>query len=493
MAAPVAFELNALETDEVKLRAACKHLPIHKVVPNYAIGGDHTKKKYLKASQIRYLIQRQLKEQSVRATVSEFPEPNPVAHAFWCSAEKGENAAIKDRGELTACCGIGLASALEVGFNVVLWTYHREFMNLPQARRLQHLEMRDARALIPENIFLSMLRLNWAWGNISDVIRLRGAKLENGTSGSWVIDLDTIWLRTPSKSNCMSYTGHIFATCGAQNRVSEDARYWKYRYLREPEQRSYLVPPLYFPRRSSVLADIQAKLYDEGGPPKQYTYWLTCLEDILIEKGYSGDCQEVVTFHPVHNWVPLSALQDPRQETVGEKFRYAYNKAEFVLQKAVAFNNPWQTTMPGKGATNARCVSKLEFRSGSFFWKVLQHFQLEVLQQYVHPESYNLLRALTPPTKRVRYTRKQPVISLPSAGTSGWHLLVDQTTQTTDSDGATKAQHLHQIRDTIIHLRNSASVGVIWDHFTEDTRAYLLDTARARGLSRGLYWHACGE
>ena len=55
-------------------------------------------------------------------------------------------------------------------------------------------------------------------------------------------------------------------------------------------------------------------LYAKGKPPKKYTYFLECLENDVIARGYNGDFQTVWKFHPMHNWLPLSSYTSARGE-----------------------------------------------------------------------------------------------------------------------------------------------------------------------------------
>ena len=97
----------------------------------------------------------------------------------------------------------------------------------------------------------------WSLGNIADVVRYRSAKTDNLHRGAWVIGLDTWWLRQPTAANSPSSTGHIMATCAARNRRANDNLHWEFMYLSKPEERTRMLPPVYFPRGSVVLQEIQ--------------------------------------------------------------------------------------------------------------------------------------------------------------------------------------------------------------------------------------------
>ena len=343
--------LNPDEANQTKLRRMCQLLPIQPVVPSSRLKSG--KREYMKNEQIRCLIKRQLKEKEARSdphlAKAAQQAINLVAHAFWATGTKGRKAALHQEGLLNPCALLGLHSALQVGVTVVLWTYHLKWANLALNDFGSRLQVKDASEVVPLDEFMGMLANNWTWGNIADVIRFKAAHMYNST-GSFVIDLDTVWIRTPTVQNCPSVSGHRFATCAARPRVSEDVRYWQHRYLQKPEHRSYNLPPFYFPAHSEVLSALQDTLYTWGKPPKMYTHWLDKLEALVIEKGFNLDFQDVDTFHPVHNWVKYMALASAEQPQTAH-YGYPFRPAEFVLGSSVAFNNPWQTSMPQKGGT----------------------------------------------------------------------------------------------------------------------------------------------
>ena len=104
--------------------------------------------------------------------------------------------------------------------------------------------------------FKGMLQGRWAWGNIEDVVRFRAAFEVSAKTGSWVLDIDTWWLQALKASNCPSASGDIVATCAGRRRISGDQRYWKHRYLREPGERTYALPPMYFTIESAILSQL---------------------------------------------------------------------------------------------------------------------------------------------------------------------------------------------------------------------------------------------
>ena len=253
------MKINPHETNQIALRKMCRHLPAP-TIPSRSRNGRNTKQ-WLKADQIRFLIQRQLSEQKVKTSdkhrVASKKDPDLVAHAFWISVMPGDTASIAEQGRLTPICALGLHSALAVGFNVSLWSYHDTFDLPPLLQEHPQLQIRDAREHLSEDKFMDMLHRKWSLGNIADVVRYRSAKTDNLHRGAWVIDLDTWWLRQPTAANSPSSTGHIMATCAARNRRANDNLHWKFMYLSKPEERTHMLPPVYFPRGSVVLQEIQ--------------------------------------------------------------------------------------------------------------------------------------------------------------------------------------------------------------------------------------------
>ena len=134
-----------------------------------------------------------------------------------------------------------------VGFKVFLWSFHDTFDVHPLLKSHPQFHFRDAREHLSIDKFLDMLRAEWPWGNISDIIRFRSAREQNLETGAWVLDLDTWWLRRPTAENSPSSTGHVIATCAARNRRVDGKKHWKYMYLSRPGVRPCVPPPNVFP------------------------------------------------------------------------------------------------------------------------------------------------------------------------------------------------------------------------------------------------------
>ena len=72
----------------------------------------------------------------------------------------GDTATIAEQGRLAPICALGLRSALAVGFNVSLWSYHDTFELPPFLQEHPQLQIRDAREHLSEDKFMDMLHRN---------------------------------------------------------------------------------------------------------------------------------------------------------------------------------------------------------------------------------------------------------------------------------------------------------------------------------------------
>ena len=468
------------------------------VVPNYNVGGDNATKRFVSNKNIRFLIRRQLAEQRVARDATHKHcrglNPNLLAHAFWTNASTGPGATIRHQGSLTHVSAVGLHTALETGFTVNLWTFHEAFDMDPSLRWHPRLQLRDAKEHVPLEKFMDMLRAKWPWGNIADVIRFRAAFAGSGDGGAWVLDLDTFWLRRPTAANSPSATGHIIATCAARHRQFRDAEHWKVMYLSKPGVRTSALPPMYFPRRSQILKDLMDKLWDTGAPPRLYTHWLREIEKLMVESGFGGDFQPPMRYHPCHIWVPLSTLIDPQKEQKQlDTYQYGwpYHTAEEVVQETVAFNNPFQTSAPGKSKEHR--IAPMTFAADSWFHKVFNHLHLApaVLGRHLSPATFEVLV----PRRRRSGKRKAEVDTVAEAAA------VDASRPAFPSSSAAQCPPrggagprsgpvaAQQMVDCFIAHRNSASMGVFWESLGAEAREFLLAETASRGLRRGAFMH----
>ena len=476
-------KLNPEETDQRRLRSMCAELP-RPVVPNWPIGGDNSRKKYLSSDNIRFLVRRQLEEEAVQQNKAyreaRATDPACVAHMFWTTATKGASAAIAPEGKLTHIAALGLHTALNVGFTVYLWSYHDTFDMEPLLKSHSQLHFEDAREHLSMVKFMDMLRAKWPWGNIADVVRFRAAHKLSDHQGAWVLDLDTFWLRKPTAANSPSATGHIVATCASRPRRGKDRAHWKYMYLAKPEERTCALPPMYFPPSSIVLEELQRHLWDAGAPPAMYTHWLNIVEQRMIAHGFSSDFQPPIRYHPCHNWVTLQTLRNPQKEANAMRkpsYGFEYNPAELVISKSVALNNPWQTTMPGKVVAEKDRTGPMKFLAGSFFCKLFRKLPLapEVLQLHLEAQAYYHAFGTQAPPR---------LIATCQDSGDGNAFKKAKTTQ-----GYTWQGHdnlaVAEIIDTLVEQRGSAAMDRVWQNLPSRGRQLLLAEIQRRGLDHG--------
>ena len=121
-----------------------------------------------------------------------------------------------------------------MGFVVVLWTYS----SVGNVFRHSNLEVRRADELVHLSLALEWLNRGLRIQHLADYVRYRAVQ-EHGRqadAGSWVGDLDQLWLRldavTPSSS------GHVFATMHAKEHTLRgsqgDTLYWKMEWIVSP-------------------------------------------------------------------------------------------------------------------------------------------------------------------------------------------------------------------------------------------------------------------
>lgn len=68
-------------------------------------------------------------------------------------------------------------------------------------------------------------------------------------------------------------------------------------------------------------------------------------DELIIPEGRAGDFLDVHVMHPVHNWVSIEELSESGEPATGSiNYGYQYLTASEVIEKSVAFNNPWATS-----------------------------------------------------------------------------------------------------------------------------------------------------
>ena len=145
-----------------------------------------------------------------------------------------------------------------MGFVVALWTY----FSIGNVFRHSNLQVRRADELVELPLALDWLNRGLRIQHLADYVRDRAVQ-EHGRqtdTGSWVGDLDQVWLRldavTPSSS------GHVFATMHAKEHTLRGSvggtLYWKLECIGSPGEgpRHFSNSPMAFPARSEVFGCI---------------------------------------------------------------------------------------------------------------------------------------------------------------------------------------------------------------------------------------------
>ena len=257
------------------LRAQCRVLRLP-VAPQWRLPGAtkaNDAKDGLAKEQCEAVIRRQAKENEVLQDVTHQSnaamEPSREAHAFWVTPPGNGQEKLEDirtvTGKMIPCCIVGLFTAVaRAGLSVFLWTYHMDIHDLTEG-----VVLKNAEGVLPFRVMLRMKQRGYAWGNIADIIRIKGGSLTSRLLGFWVFDLDCWWLKQMSRAQVPSTSGGVIGLQAAKNRVNGDRRFWTWRYLRRPHERAYSSTPIYFSPESKVLDRILPQLEDiPERPPK---------------------------------------------------------------------------------------------------------------------------------------------------------------------------------------------------------------------------------
>ena len=391
-------EMDLDTANSTKLRKLVQALPVKKVVVSWRTKAGV--KKWVRAEKIVALIKRQRAEHHVlhspAYTDRVAAELSLDAVAFWVKLETsidGSERQLAPDGKLTPICRLGLFTAMRAGLLVRLYTYHDRISNLPPHASPGSLTICNAAEILPFREFQAqMMATGWPEANMSDFFRIMAKCSSNSERGGWLIDLDTIWLRRPDMGTLkacsgprpVTTTGHVFGTQQSKRRQRRDEEYWKVNYLITPGTRSYIIPPLYFPKGSSILPDMAAlvqKQCQSFCQPGDYNFFLKKLTDLVLQSGFSGDFAPPHVFNPIPNWLGLQEFTKPSVTALGQI------DAEAVLERCVSFNNAWQSNRLGK--SQVELETRMCFEANSFFDKVIAQLRL--------PSSFLLEVAELPP------------------------------------------------------------------------------------------------
>ena len=298
----------------VALRGICRQ---HGLEPTFYPGGASGSRIYLSSEQMQGLLKRWEAADSASAKFAGGdPQPTPrTIHMFW---EDSSKLLAGDRSprQLQSTDLLGLWSALRIGFAVVLWTYS----SIDNMFRHSNVKVRKADELVSLPLALEWLNRGLRIQHLADYVRYRAAQ-EHGRqtgAGSWVCDLDQLWLRldavTPSSS------GHVFPTMHAKEHTLRgsqgDSLHWKMEWIVSPGEspRHFSNSPMAFPARSEVLDSSVNEMLQlfNGRLDLSKLNYTAVVRIVLSNVRLSGlllDVVDPVKFHPLpHFCARLRAL-----------------------------------------------------------------------------------------------------------------------------------------------------------------------------------------
>ena len=310
------------------------------------------------------------------------PAAPTVIHMFWDKSE----ALLSSKGstlQLQAPDLLGLWSCLRVGMTVHLWAYSAlELFTHPK------LHVKDSSALLSKQEAKALLRRGLRIHHLSDLVRLLAADLHDQelSSGSWIGDLDQIWLRPFGP--CPSGSGHVFATMhargGAPRGSLGSARYWKYNFVRAPdEQIHFSNSPMAFPSRSEVLASaimaIRGLLSKQRDLSKlDYTALVKMMLQQIHKHGLALDVVDPIVFHPMPHFVGKQRLFTSAAVSTEEETAFCHQvslpSCELVHQQAFVLSQTWFSW-----SFNLSSVAEQPFEEGSFYASILNGIGLSSL------------------------------------------------------------------------------------------------------------------
>jgi hypothetical protein len=215
--------------------------------PSWRLGGDVNCRSYLTVAEMQNTLA------AVATAAAGMERHGSVGldvlaegHAFWACSPLGTETTLPGYGQIGALSCVRLA-----GMALTVWTYGTvhgipDGVTVRQASELMPLV--EAKALIERGLRIQ---------HLSDIVRFRA--IAKSGKGGWFVDVDTIWLRPCLRSR--SGSGHVFASL----RATPDSlpypgacwqRFWKVKYLRQPDEQIWLSVPFFFPQASAVLSAV---------------------------------------------------------------------------------------------------------------------------------------------------------------------------------------------------------------------------------------------
>jgi len=238
------------------------------------------------------------------------------------------------------------------------------------------IEVRDAAEHMPVSTFRALMDNGTHIAHLADVIRLRALR---STQGGWFWDCDTWVLKPlPLAEERSPKNRHVFGSMAAKPRTSNDSKFWRTDYLREPCERAYLAAPFYFPRESAVLSGLLSftdKLVDSGAIAKiDYNDIMHEATSLLVGAGLSIDVQPVEVFCPIHPWITWDDVSQ-RPWAEGSKTLYGWECLDIsgVLDKTYSVSFPNCTSRFAGVPTEGAARAELDISKKSLVGELLEH------------------------------------------------------------------------------------------------------------------------
>jgi hypothetical protein len=228
-----------------------------------------------------------------------------VAYAFWYALD-GKNC-------LPWVAVEGLTSALQrAAFDKVVLLTYQDFVNVPLG-----VEVQSANQLMPLDLFKKLhengeQKIKGFIAPLSDYLRLLACR-SSDANASWLIDCDTMWLRSAFMDY---YVGHCFGTFHV-NPVSRENRNKAQRlikltleYCQAPRDYWKSATPYRFPKGSpmlTALVDSLGRCFPQGGVPQEldgsactnYDFVMAIVKTHINDFGLRPAYKEPMVFSPV--------------------------------------------------------------------------------------------------------------------------------------------------------------------------------------------------
>ena len=170
-------------------------------------------------------------------------EPRQKAFAFWYEKGAGETCT------LPFPLVMGLQSAVDMAHFSVRILCYQSIENLPSG-----VQPIPCEKYLPLQRVAMLAESGFPIPIIADFCRASALMEQSG----WLIDCDSMWLRSPEVEVAGPAYGHVFGSMLAGTHTlrkskEESSRFWLLHYLRDPRDELFLATPFRFPRGSPVL------------------------------------------------------------------------------------------------------------------------------------------------------------------------------------------------------------------------------------------------